>query len=802
VLNKKMIWYKENIRKNGYYIGFGVIFLAITAFLIFQRGYWTYLDLSYESAVLLQNPLAFQDLFHVVTSYTTFGYDNTQLFSTRFINIFSEVLIIKTFTCCTQIVYFFLYFWLSFILARKSLELVFGRQASYWGALLFTFNPVSVYLLNEAGFFFVYFSLPLIVYAGVSYFKKEELNYGYIILFALGISLLSSYVRVSFVYFGILLILAGVYYKNILELMQGHRKKWLNLSLITLLIILPIFFSFAYPRIIGDDKYFSGISNYAGAFMQFGESVYDKQSRASLWQGLLVTELTENFAAQWQKTWIFKIFSISYFLSSIFLSVWILFKRNIAKEHRRLGIVFLFILGGSIFLKMLAHFTSQEIFIQLSYVYLPFLANTTFWVMLGFIVGFTGLLAFLLTYSTLREKRILLIFTGGYIFFSIVPFLIYRNNVKLKTVAMENVPQEYQIFSQQTKQEAAIFFPDRNLYFSWAPYPIDISQGKYFQEIFSNNVRLVNAKQAKLYEQLYTPSLRNNMNNLYFFNGKNIFIFKDVRNNDRQFDYFARKNYVQLSQDYYNKMREESAFVLQDDNAHFAHFIASNADKADFAVYSPKTILFIEPEDFFAQENIDMRRRAMLVDKKAFGQPSNLSNIELNPDIKLAFKTDIDNATKQVVKIENIQKGKTFLIQLNKTFGRGWKIKWVDKTYFEKSACLDDWKDFVFSHNSSCHVKFFNWNWYDIALLWAPSVRENHHFEGNFVGNTWLVTPTDIPKNLQQEQELHAVLIYEKQIYYEWLIALASGVIIFSGSLVGKNWLWKKLFKKNNRNKT
>jgi hypothetical protein len=746
----------------------------------------------YAATTLFNNGPSFGGISRNLASVTAFGYDNTQLFATRFLNILSEVIISRLFGSLSQSVYFLVYFILSFVLAKKCLALVFNEKASFFGALVYTFNPVSLYLLNEAGFFFIYFSLPLIVYAFVQYFQAEKINYGHVLMFSIGITLLTSYARVSFIYFGIIALLVVLFHKEVWELLIRKKKKLAILTGATFLVLLPIFFSFTYPHLVGDSKYFAGISNYADAFIKLGNYAYQNNADLNIFQGFILTELTSNFSAKVQRSLLFVLFSVGYILGAMIYAIYILRKKVVEKIHFKLVTGFLIIMVVNIFLKMLASFTSKDVFIKMTYVYLPFLANTTFWVMVGFIGGFSGLLAFIFFYSSKKEQKIILLLTLVYILLSIWPLIAFHSNAKLKTISTNDVPPEYQIFSQGKSQEAALFFPGKNLYFDWSPYPLDISQGKYFKDIFSENVRLVNNKQAKLSAGFSGFLTNNSLSNVYFFNGKNIFVFKGIRNDDQNFDYFAKKNYLQLSQVYYARMKKDENFLLAEDNAHFARFISKNASLADFSLYSPKTVLAIDPDEFFNQDTIDINRRAVIVDSAAFRKPVDLQSVELNQNINISFRYSIDDTTRYVVKIENAAGSEPFLVQLNQTFGMSWRIKWVDKKYFESKRCLDGWQQFSLTNNASCLTDFSLFNWDDFRLLFAPSVSDKDHFEGNFVGNTWLVRRKDIPQDLRNEKELYAVIICEKQLYYALTIIISGLTLTILLFIITKQFVDKK----------
>ncbi len=766
------------IKKNYHIIIFCFAGFSSAGFVLYQDGLWGYLDLSYGIVNLFGNESSFLEIFRSLADHTFFGFDNTQLFSTRFVNIFTEIFIIKIFGNLAQFVYFLLFFVLSFILAKKSLSLIFDERSSHIGALLYTFNPISFYLLNEAGFFFVYFSLPLIIYSFVAYFKKEKISYGHILLFALGISLLTSYARVSFIYFGIILMISAVYYKNILSIFKNQKVKLTILSTITALIFFPIVFSFLYPRISGDNKYFAGIANYSGSFIGLGEALYEKQSEVSFSQGFILTEITTNFSANLQGSDVFIVFSLMYFFGFFIWAIYILINKSITFAHRKIVVIFLIVILLSIFLKMLAYFTTESSFVNISYTYLPFLANTSLWVMFGFVVGYVGLVTFIFSHSQKRYKFFVAAVTFLYICISMSPLVFHSSNVKLSKISRENIPAEYDIFSKGDNYAASVFFPEKNLYFNWAPYPIDISRGRSFKEIFSNNVRLVNKKQAKLFDGVYDLSGNGNLSNLYLFNGEDIFVFKGIKNDDVGFDYYPKKDYVDLSEKYYTKMKKEKGFFIKEENEHFAHFVIKNAAQSNFWIYSPKSLLLVEPNVFFEQDLIDAKRRVMLMDSTAFNRPEQLPSGGFAQDVKVSSKYTVGNTTKYPIKIENWDKQKPFLIQMNQTFGMSWKIKWVDRTYFDKHTCVEDWQQFALSNNATCLSHFGLVSIDDIKLLFAPEVKTEHHFEGNFVGNGWMVDAQDIPAELHDDKELYAVIVYEKQIYFIWILILAGCTVV------------------------
>ena len=89
----------------------------------------------------------------------------------------------------------------------------------------------------------------------------------------------------------------------------------------------------------------------------------------------------------------------------------------------------------------------------------------------------------------------------------------------------------------------------------------------------------------------------------------------------------------------------------------------------------------------------------------------------------------------------------------------------------------------------------------DVALI-SPFLGEgsiSNHKKGNFVGNTWMIEPDDIPSQVKQGNEIYAVIIYEKQIYYT-IALIISGFTFLILSLLALLDAYKKFQKSKNNN--
>jgi len=58
-----------------------------------------------------------------------------------------------------------------------------------------------------------------------------------------------------------------------------------------------------------------------------------------------------------------------------------------------------------------------------------------------------------------------------------------------------------------------------------------------------------------------------------------------------------------------------------------------------------------------------------------------------------------------------------------------WKIKWVNKSYFDEKTCIDEYNNYEITDNSVCHYKSKLLELDDIRLLNKPEINNKNHFE-------------------------------------------------------------------------
>jgi len=775
---------KNNFRIKKYWMEFtflGMVFLALS-FLIMTEGVWTYID----AVFLLKNKAYFlgyiehAQLFERGTS--SFGYDSS-FFVARLLSV--EIADGLRFIFGYDggvVVLYLIFFGVNFWSMTKILNYFFSKKVSFLGGMFFAFNPIALFFLNKTGFLFAYSSLPIIILSFIKYFfDKSAYKWIWIFNSVIGFYFIVSYPRITGIYGIFFLILGILFLKDIVSIFKDKKKELLYYFIFHAVLFAPVFFPVLFYY-LSETNYSTNVSNYTEMSQQFSDNLYNSILKDNFFESYFLTEISDNFALLFQRGIIFKIISLVLMLSLISWALLILSNKvnkiYLMKKRDVLGLAMLGIIFLSITVVSLPRFVDADIFKKITYSLFPFIAGNTKWIYLALAVSSSYLISWV-AFSQRKFFKLISVVVLVYCIISIWPLLNYANNPKLKTISFESIPEIYKknfYDKNSNRTRPAMFFPsdqvNNNLIFSWSPYPVDVTFGDPYKPVFSNNSRISSSSQSLFYNEL--RKMNNSIYNAYVFNLEDVFIFKDVKNDEVGYDFFPQKNYVQLSRDYYGRMKGEREYSLKEEDEHLAHFVLNNFSQADFFIYSPKAVLDISPEYFLKQDKIDIKRRMALVDTKNSKQLINLKSKTVNQDVRLSAKYSAGNTTKYLIKLDNLKKNEPFLIQFNQTFGSSWKIKWVNREYFEKKKCLKSWENFPLSNNSLCLSQWSLLDWEDLKLLSAKEVSRNNHFQGNFFGNGWLVSSDDIPENLRNEKELYAVVIYEKQIYFIVCLSLAS----------------------------
>jgi len=748
---------KKIVYKYRYYLIFILLFVVAFSFLIFNKWIWLYLDLAWWPKNQSENIILLKQIFFSWenSNISFFWYD---VFFNNFQRILS-VTIIYVFNYLFwsniwQILFYFLSAIIWFIFTRKLITYLKLNNA-YILSLLYVFNPLSVYLISQWSIYITYMVIPMFFYFLFRVFdnliSSNKLRFSYILWLIISNLLLLSYLRIFWIVLLILVFFILINFKIIwIKLKKLNVKK---LFIYILIYIFTFVWLFTWFILLKLDKSIVWQSHYIEYQQKrWDKSFYDHyNNQTSFYDEISINQITSNFS---QKAKDINLI-ITFILLIIAMFAFIKWRNN-KYEKISINILTLFIIFLSLF--YIPKIINIDIFTIIYDKFIPFYSMDILWNKIPLFIFL------LLLLGLVKFNKYIKFIIIGIIIISLIPIFW---NYKLHTIwNFDN------FFSDKIGNKSAIFYPYNNEWFifrRWYPYPLNPDNNSIYHSILSGNPRLVWNKQIGLSKILYF-----NPDKSVFLGLKNIFVFKDVENSKPwQFDFFPVKNYVKESKEYYNKFKNNKNLYIKQDNKNFAQFWLKGDDKFEYFLYSPAKILKLSMDDFFKKE-INIYEKPVIIDPTSLNKPKKIDNFnipESNKHIKITYKQSILNPTKIYFKIENFDKIKPFLMQLNQTFWMSWKIKWISKKDFEEKPCIDNYKYYPITENKVCYYKSTLLNIKDTKYLFKPGVRKEHHFEWNFVWNTWLVEPDDLPNNTWKE--LYWVIIYEKQIYYTWALIIS-----------------------------
>ena len=745
---------------------FFIITLITLSFLIFQDGFWLYVDSAWYPTSLERYKQHIIFSLNSFSNVTYFWYDSSALLWTRLLQTSFKIL--------PQSLYYFIFFLCSFFSAFYLLKIFFKNNASFYWALFFTFNPVSIYLLQQVGYLYSYFSLNLVL-LGI-YFYLKSWKFFSLLLFALWVLLFPAYGRILWIYGTFLLLLWLFYRKEIFSALKTKKIRSYILIGTALGVSLPFFISFIYPYFSWEKEYFVWMTNFVSQAEWWWKSLYRNNQSLPFIQAFYPQEIQQNFSGAWNKTFIYKGFSILFFIWIIFSFLLI----QIKQTGKKLWIYLFWVLLVSILIIAGWKFFSQELFHAIVYNYYPFIVNNTRWMFLLLVPIYAFILSYLYTKSIWKQKNVIKISLIVYILIVIFPLIPISQNVKTKLVNI--APNYYNLL--QTKDEtlgSSIILPQTTLFLEWNPYHIKLNNNVNYKNTFHNNSRSVTSKQISLWKNLNAFN-ETDLNTHAIFNLKNILVFKNIINtSNKTFNWYSWEWLKEKSNKYLEWLKDNNFYKLEKETPEYSVFWDKYNNSYEFFIYSPKTIIEnIKPKSL-SSTTLSILNRPILIDSTAFNKPDKVEWFELaeeNRNIRIDYKRSNKNSTKYYLKISNVDTTKDFLVQLNQTFWVNWKLKWINENDFKQHSCIENYQYFSITNNSFCYI---NDHYYeslnDYKYLKNKSVKEDNHFEGNFIWNSWLIETDDLREEDKWKNELYAIIIYEKQLWYIWSILITFSVL-------------------------
>ncbi len=741
--------------KNLIKVSFFLFIIFVSNFFLLRPGSWFFQDTSYwyKNYQELWSGLSLQ-LLPLLNNGYYLGYDVGLFGSTRIISVllsfilfilFGSSLSQALFTIIGLVVSFFSFYFFSGILLEN-------KNIRYVLSLLFTFSPL---IISAEGYTVLFAGIPLFLYSFYKYFSKDDkTRFIYLLLNIIGSYLILSYIRYIEIGF-IIILFYGIYFLLKKEI-NLSLKKIFYFVLAYILLFLPSIFSLAAQLLEKSNTAF----NYATVFANHSQFVNFINS-FNYFYSFNVTPYENNY----------------FFILGVitFIIIFVGLVRN--KKFSSLLILNLFIFLTGITLYGLNNIFNNFIFNKLI-TFFPLIVNGPYWAF--FISSFSLPIIIGLVFG--ESKRLIYIISVFIIVISIIPFLNF-NQFEFRKYKISDIPKPYLDYFVKPFYgipEATQYIPGtcwRAEYMQKADVPtMCINFGLHYSPISFANPRLLSGKDYLLSVLLNNKTSLNNLRVTH--NLKDIIVANDIVKTKGPGPLTNNEDIRQIKEE--NIALSENSLLSLNPNPNFNFYYFKNKNDYDFYIYSPKTVVRkLNLNDIF-DNSLNIYDRPVVVDNNQINLNKNYQSANIS------YKSDPLNSTKYYVKIADVDFNKPFLIQMNQSFNTNWKLYFSNESEFNQASCKDKWAKFSITNNNRCQYNDPIINLSDIKFLSRNPVAINTHFEGNFIGNGWVINPNNIPDNLKKNKDIYIVIVYEKQIYYSYAILIAGVffILLIAASLL------------------
>ena len=718
------------------------ILLLLSNLYLLRPGFWFYQDAgfwpktNYEAMTLLLRK------FHI---FTNLGY---YIGSDQGLLSFTSILV----TGFTSFVFFIfkqnnsqiIFTLASYILTFASFYLFSGiffknKTIRYVLSIAYVFSPWS-YMTQ--GYIFYSALAPLFIYSFYKYFfESGKFRSKYLLL-----NIFAAYIWVAYIRF--IQGYAFIIIPYLLYLAFNNRDK-LNFKKIAiyffscLLVFAPIVFAFVSQLLEKSNTAF----NYGSIFGNF--VVKDKMYNAF--------NLFQSVGAKLYEGWWWSVLGLILFAYIAYLIL--TFSRS---KHSYFYFLNLALILIGITMYGLGNIFGNVIYLKVIH-FLPFIINEPYWGMSILGVPFIMLVGLL----TKDRMKYLYIFAFFFVALATLP-LLNLSDFQLQKFNLSSAPAPYKnyfVTPYNGVPEASYYFLGdcwRAEFMNKEKVPtFCINYDQHYPTITFVNPRVLSGETLDISQFLYATTHVNNLRITH--NLKDIFVPNDIVQAKGPGPLTGERE-VELAKNA-NLEFGKNKLLSANSNPNFTDYTFIDKDKYDFLLYSPKTVIYSQNFNTLTNDSLDVNASPVILPNDAPQIPdTTLGNV------KIAYKISPLEPYKYYLHITDIKNINSFLIQFNQMYSSNWKIKLVSKAYFDEEPCLTNWKAFPITNNSYCQYKNSLLDLGDITLLNKQNLSDSQHFQGNFVGNTWVISPQDF----QGKNELYLVIIYTKQIYYTYAILIAG----------------------------
>ncbi|MEK7570700.1 MAG: hypothetical protein AAB553_00360 [Patescibacteria group bacterium] len=716
-----------------------LILLVLSNIYLFKSGYWFAQDTSYWPKNDLESFTMISQQLHVFSNFGYYlGFDQG-LFNFTRIGVVGAITSLQhlvgfegsqlIFTLSGYILTFFSFYLFSGIFFKNN-------NNRYLLSLLYTFNPLS-YTLQ--GYVFYNAAVPLFLYAYHQYFYvQKNVRVAFLLL-----SIFAAYIWVAYIRFvqsNFFVIFPYCLYFFFYYKRQFVAKKVVVFIVSYLLLFLPTIYSFASQLFEKSQTAFF----YGEVFRKFVPKDH-MYNAFNIFQTIGVTLYEYP---------IWTIIGLGFFLAILRFLITLPKEKYSGLLVLNLGLV---LFGCGLF--GLANLLGDKGYSQAISLF-PFITNQPIFALFVMYLPLITLIGLV----TQERIRSLILFSSLFLTAAVFPFFNI-SATQFKNFDIATVPQPYQEYF--IKPYAGIaestYYP---LQPCWqATYmnqagiiPICLNFGLRYPSATLGDPRLVAGEQYSLAQLLAKETKILNLRVTH--NLKNIIVPRDAAKEDE-------KEIAQKA----NAEFEKNPLLTRLSNENFAHYFFVDKDRYDFLLYSPLEIVQKDTSESIVDNSLDAAQRPVVVSSDSLFAKEQVQSVNV------AYKISSMNPTKYYVHI-SADNQKPFMLQLNQVYGSSWKLKWVDKAYFDSKQCMTAWEVFPMTNNQRCQYDSKLFEIGDIELLAKPSLRDSLHSQSNFGNNSWLVKPEEVPISIRGQKDLYAVLIIEKQIYYTIAILLGIMTIV------------------------
>lgn len=752
-----------------------LLFISLS-FLIFQRGVWLYNDVgwwpknSVENDYLLKQILNSWDVF----SDSNYGYDNSTNGVLKLLPSTLTYILVKFFgSDFSQLIYYILLQSVSFISFRK-FNFLFEESSIKWGALFYSFNPISIFLYSQPNGFAAYSFIPLFLFSLIALFRSFKI--GYLATLFISFLFITSYLRILGIVVYLMLFIFLINYKQIIKFLQSNRK-----SLIIKQFSFTILFVSSYLVIYLPSYFFNLSNNHISSdylkfqIKNFGYLFYLKFYNSNIFDQINLNFVVENYTTQFSKLFVFISILIYILLCFSYLFNYT-YNKTLSKILLCLIIVVIFALNS-------ASIFSDNLFLFLFSTLFPFLTSNINWLKVSLII-LISIYLLNINYNTNILNKIIAIFI---IFSSSIPGIswISGNNKIYK----QQIFDEYFTELNNNYEKKSNFIYPNNIY-SWIKeesyhYPINRNFNSQFNPLLSSNARKVGETQFML-----SSLLSANPEKFQLFSLDSITVLNQVANSKPEydkFDFYPNRNYKSESVQINKEFESNKKLLLTKSNDTFNEYKFINNETHNFRFYAPKKINYSTIEEFEKLE-INAEQEPIIVSDDIYNRPFSVLNemyaaIDNNQNLKLEIKRFSSNSTKYYIKLSGSKKNLPNLIHIAQSYDPAWSIYTSDEKEFNAIQC-SYYQEFIISKNSMCIEENYPSLLTYTNTLGRVKLSSDNHFAGNFVGNSFVID-SSFKSNFNGDS-IYLLLNYDKQNYYLTSIYLIITTIL--SILIYSSW--------------